>query len=402
MGSKNYTIILAAGKGSRMGSDKNKIYLPLMGKPIITHTLDAFYNAPSVHGIILVVSPDEENLMQEQILHRYPPRKPLKIVAGGSERQFSVANGLRALPEDTGIVIVHDGARPLIMPGVIEKSIQTASVYGAAVAGMPAKDTIKQAAPGKRVVDKTLDRSSIWLIQTPQTFKYPIIMEAYARAEKEGLSATDDSALVEAMGVDVRLIEGGYDNLKVTTPEDIILAEAIVGRKGGSKDPEREKNMRIGVGYDIHKLIEGRLLILGGVNIPYAKGLLGHSDADVLTHAIMDALLGAAGLGDIGKHFPDTDDAYRGIYSIDLLAKTRDLIQGAGYKIENIDSIIIAERPKMAPYIEAMVYNIAKTLGIEITKINIKATTAEGLGFAGEGLGIATKAVVLLKGGFSK
>ena len=230
MQNKNYAIILAAGKGARMGKEINKMYLPLKGRPIIAHTLEAFYRATLVHGLILVVSPGEEDLLREEVLKIYPPQKPIEIALGGTERQHSVYNGLKILPKNARIVAIHDGARPLITPEVIDKSIQAASDYGGAVAGMPVKDTIKKVASDGRV-ENTPDRRTLWLVQTPQTFRYPLIMEGHKAAKEEGFIATDDSALVERLGRDVYMIEAGYDNLKVTTSEDLIIAEQILKKK---------------------------------------------------------------------------------------------------------------------------------------------------------------------------
>lgn len=231
MQAKNYAIILAAGKGARMGKEINKMYLPLKGSPLIAHSIEAFYEAKLIHGIIVVVSPGEEDIFRKEVLMTYPPQKSIEIIQGGTKRQHSVYNGLRILPEDTAVVAIHDGARPLVDPRVIDRSIQVALEYGAAVAGMPVKDTIKKVMPSGRV-ENTPDRTTLWLVQTPQTFRYPIIMEAHkAASEEEGFVATDDSTLVERLGRDVHMIEGGYDNLKVTTPEDIDIAERILKRK---------------------------------------------------------------------------------------------------------------------------------------------------------------------------
>jgi len=227
---KNYAIILAAGRGTRMNQEINKIYLPLKGKAIIGHTLEAFYKAQSIHKIILVVSPGEEEAIKH-ILGAYPPKKPLDLVLGGEERQDSVYNGLKSLPENTEIVIIHDGARPLVRPRVIDQSVHMAMKWGGAVAGMPVKDTIKKVNSQARI-EGTPDRSRLWLVQTPQTFRYSLILEGHKKAREDGFLATDDSALVERLGKDVYVIEGGYDNLKVTTPEDIAIAQEILGGRG--------------------------------------------------------------------------------------------------------------------------------------------------------------------------
>ena len=234
LGKRNYAIILAAGKGTRMNQEINKMYLPLKGKPIIAHTLEAFYSSALIRGIVLVVSPGEEDIIKDQVLNIYPPRKAVKIVEGGAERQHSVYNGLKSLPEDTEIVAIHDGARPLITTEVIQRSFEVARQWGGAVAGMPVKDTIKKVdSHGK--VKETPDRSSLWLVQTPQTFRYPLIMEAHNKAKEDNFLATDDSTLVERLDKDVYMIEGGYDNLKVTTPEDIAIAEEILTTRERNK-----------------------------------------------------------------------------------------------------------------------------------------------------------------------
>lgn len=234
MENRNFAIILAAGRGTRMNQTINKMYLPLKGKPIIAHTLEAFYSLDIVQGITLVVSPGEEELMREKVLDIYPPKKPIKLVQGGAERQHSVYNGLKELPSDTQLVAIHDGARPLITPQVIERSFEVAKRWGAAVAGMPVKDTIKVVDSNDRVKD-TPDRSYLWLVQTPQTFRYSLIMEAHKRAIEDNFLATDDSALVERLGKEVYMIEGGYENLKVTTPEDIAIAEEILTTRERNK-----------------------------------------------------------------------------------------------------------------------------------------------------------------------
>lgn len=234
MDNKNYAIILAAGRGTRMNQNINKMFLPLKGKPLIAHTLEVFYSLDIIQGIVLVVSPGEEDMMREKVLDVYPPKKPIKLVCGGAERQHSVYNGLKDLPSDTQLVAIHDGARPLITPQVIERSFEVAKKWGAAVAGMPVKDTIKLVDPSGRVKD-TPDRNYLWLVQTPQTFSYPLIMEAHDKATRDNFLATDDSSLVERLGRDVYMIEGGYENLKITTPEDIAIAEGILTARERNK-----------------------------------------------------------------------------------------------------------------------------------------------------------------------
>jgi 2-C-methyl-D-erythritol 4-phosphate cytidylyltransferase len=231
-GLNNYAIILAAGKGTRMNREINKVYLPLGDRPVIAHTLEAFYRAESIHRIVLVTATGEEEYIKKNILDFYPVQKPVTLVPGGSERQYSVYNGLKALPEDAEIVAIHDGARPLVTPQVIQKCVESALKWGAGVAGMPVKDTIKEADPDGRV-RKTLRRESLWQVQTPQTFRYTLIMEAHRKALEDNYIATDDSALVEYLGRQVYMIPGGYDNIKITTPEDIDIAWRILKSRQG-------------------------------------------------------------------------------------------------------------------------------------------------------------------------
>jgi len=394
----NTAIILAAGKGSRMHAGMNKQFLPLSGKPLLAHTLEAFQNCRAIDGIIVVADREELELCKELIIDAYGFDKVDKLVPGGRVRQQSVYNGLLELPENCSVVVVHDGARPIVTGEIIERCIEGAEAYGAVSAGMPAKETIK-VLDGRGFVKYTPERDKVWITQTPQAFKPDIIRKAHESAAAEGISGTDDAFLVEILGIQVKMIESSYENIKVTTPEDIIVAETLMGKsnlKEGKRGDKMTPGFRIGNGYDVHRLAEGRKLILGGVEIPYEKGLLGHSDADVLVHAIMDALLGACGEYDIGKQFPDSDAAYKGISSLILLEKVRAAVSARGYRISNIDSIIVAERPKLAAYIDGMREKLSAVLQLEKNAVGIKATTTEGLGFTGTGEGIAAYAVACI------
>lgn len=377
-------IIAAAGSGRRMGREMNKVFLPLAGRPVLARTAAAMAACPEVDGLVVVVAPGEET-GAEAVLTASGLGKPWRVVAGGSERQHSVMNALAAVPEACDYVVVHDGARPLIDPGAISAAIAAARAGGAAGVAVPVKDTIKEVDVGG-IIAATPDRSRLWAIQTPQVFAAGLLRQAYAAAAAAGVIATDDAALVERLGAKVIIVPGSYRNLKITTPEDLVMAEALLASEG-------ENMQRFGIGYDVHRLVEGRRLILGGVDIPHERGLDGHSDADVLLHAIKDALLGAAGLGDIGRHFPDTDATYKGASSLRLLEAVRDKIAAAGWRAYNIDAVVVAEKPKLAPHITAMNANIAAALGLEAGQVNVKATTTEGLGFAGRREGIAVYAV---------
>ncbi|MBQ3068743.1 MAG: 2-C-methyl-D-erythritol 2,4-cyclodiphosphate synthase [Clostridia bacterium] len=375
-------IIVAAGSSTRMG--RPKLLIPLCGKTVLERTLRAF-DTSCADALVVVTRPEDQAAFQEAALSLCTP---CRFVSGGATRQESVANGLRAVEEQTTLIAVADGARPLITPEEIDRVIQKASETGAAAAAVRVKDTIKQA-DGNGVIVGTPDRATLWQVQTPQVFDAALYRKAMAAALEAGADLTDDCQLVERLGVKVTLVEASYENLKVTTPEDVVTAEAIIKRRGGVR-------MRIGHGYDVHRLTEGRPCIIGGVEIPFEKGLLGHSDADVLTHAIMDALLGAAALGDIGGLFPDTDPAFKGADSIALLREVVARVTGKGYTIENIDATVLAQRPKLKPHIEAMREVIRRACGIELDRVNLKATTEEGLGFTGAMEGIAAHAVCLL------
>ena len=261
------------------------------------------------------------------------------------------------------------------------------------MAAVALKDTVKRVDDGGVVVD-TPPRDRLRAVQTPQTFEAGLIRRAHA-AYALGERATDDAALAERMGIAVRLTEGDVENIKLTTPEDLLLAREVILKREGKK--EEKPMMRIGHGYDVHRLVEDRKLILCGVEIPYTLGLLGHSDADVALHALMDALLGAAALGDIGRHFPDTDPAYKGADSGRLLDHVVALLEEKGYTVGNVDVTIICQRPKLKDYIEQMRENVARHLKVDVDCVNIKATTTEKLGFEGEGLGISSHAVACIE-----
>lgn len=385
-------IIPAAGQGKRMKVSSNKVFLPLVDMPVLLHSVLAFSACSEVDNLVIVVATNEVKQV-ETMLSGVTGIKTWQVVIGGSERQYSIANALKVVSQDTKIILVHDGARPLITETCIRAVIKASYAYKAAVVAVPVKDTIKTVDEDQWVTG-TPERHTLWAMQTPQGFDAHILHQAYEKARQEGYIGTDDASLVERLGVKVKIVPGSYDNLKVTTPEDLTIAEALlVERKREQKGCAAESMVRVGMGYDVHKLVEGRKLVLGGVEIPYIHGLEGHSDADVVLHAIKDALLGAAALGDIGKHFPDTDAQYKGVSSILLLKRVGEILEEHGYAVNNIDATIVAERPKVAAYIPEMNHNIAAALGIDLGRVNVKATTTEGLGFAGKGEGIAAHAV---------
>ncbi|NMB45372.1 MAG: 2-C-methyl-D-erythritol 4-phosphate cytidylyltransferase [Firmicutes bacterium] len=394
-------IVPAAGKGVRMGlKGPGKQFVHLAGKPVLAHTLLALEASAQIDGIIVVIGQDQVKLGWH-VVNSYSVGKVQAVIPGGRTRQESVWAGLQHVPDDTEIVLVHDGARPLAKTELIDAAIQAARTYGAVGVAVPVKDTIK-VRDVAGFVASTPPRDSLWAIQTPQAFHYSILHEAHTRANESGCVGTDDCMLVEKLGKPVQLIEGSYRNIKLTTPEDLIVASALLASDEPEDDGQERQSptvTRVGWGYDIHRLVEGRPLILGGVEIPYHQGLLGHSDADVLLHAVMDSLLGAMALGDIGQHFPDTDMRWRGANSLHLLQQVNKiLIRSSGTlpKISHIDCVIIAERPRLAPYLLQMRLNIAEALGLTVDQVSIKATTAEGLGPAGQGEGIIAQAIAAI------
>lgn len=365
-------IIVAAGRGKRLGSSLPKQFLKVRGRTILEMSVGAFEQNKYVDEIFVAANADYCELT-EKLCRGFSKLK--KIVAGGAERQDSVRAALDCLRGENGIVLVHDAARPFVSEAVINAVIEGTADFGAAIPTVPAKDTIRQVdGTGSR----TLQRETLARVQTPQGFRISLLKHAFEKAQAEGFLGTDDASLVERMGINISMVQGENANRKITTREDL------------------ETEMRIGTGYDVHRLVEGRPLVLCGEQIPYEKGLLGHSDADVALHALMDAMLGAAGLGDIGKHFPDTDERYRGISSMKLLQKTAELLREAGYFLGNADITIIAQRPKIAGYIPKMRANIAEIMNCDENKINIKGTTTEKLGFVGREEGIASEAVCIL------
>jgi len=392
----NAAVIVAAGRGSRMGLDRNKVLYSLCGEPIVVRTVRAFAESGLFDGGVVVVTGADDIAEMKQMFAR-ASLNVRAVVTGGADRQESVYCGIVACDENADIIAIHDGARPLVTRAVIERTIESAKQYGSGVAAVMLKDTIKRVDESGCVID-TPRRDMLRAVQTPQTFDARLIRMAHERfrhGNADGLRATDDAMLAEWMGHTVRLTDGDVENIKLTTPEDMLLAAEVLVRRGEVK--KEEKTMRIGHGYDVHRLVEGRKLILCGVEIPHTVGLLGHSDADVAYHALTDALLGAAAMGDIGRHFPDTDPQYKGADSGKLLDHVMELIWAKGYVVGNVDVTIIAQKPKLKDYIETMRENIAAHLKVDLDCVNVKATTTEKLGFEGEMLGISTHAVACIE-----
>ena len=378
---KLIVIVAAAGQGKRMGLGKNKVFASLGAMPIIIKNLNNLAAVQNLHKVLVVVGSGEEETMAGLLKQYGPshfPRVEWQVVTGGKERQDSVQNALAQITETTGWVAVHDGARPFADAALFARVWAAARTTGAAIAAVPCKDTIKTVNQWEEVTGTPI-RAQLRAVQTPQIFRLDILRQAYAELAKHPEPVTDDAMLVEKLGIKVQVALGAYSNIKITTPEDMNRGKEI--------------HMQIGSGFDVHCLVPGRKLVLCGVTVPYEKGMEGHSDADVAVHALMDAMLGAAGLGDIGKFFPDNDPAYKDADSMKLLAEVIKVLKEKGWQVNNVDVTVIAQAPKLAPYREQMKDNLMKALNLPKDAVNVKATTTEKLGFTGRGEGIAAEAV---------
>ncbi len=377
-------IIAAGGHGARFGGALPKQLLLLAGRPILQRSVDAFVRHARITDVIVALPPE---LVRDPPDYLRAAAKPVTLVEGGARRQDSVARAFARVPAAADIVMVHDAARPLVTEALIARTLDAAVTDGAAIAALSATDTVKRG-DERRLIVGTIPRGEIFLAQTPQAFRMAVLREALARPDQRG-DATDEAALVERIGHPVRLVDGDSRNVKITTADDLALAERLLASSTASL-------LRIGTGYDLHRLIDGRPLVLGGVVIPFDKGLAGHSDADAVCHAVTDALLGAAASGDIGRHFPDTDPRWKDADSLMLLARAVEMVASAGYAVVNVDVVVIAERPKLAPYVDAMRSHLARALRVTPAQVGVKGKTNEGVGSIGAGESIAVHAVALL------
>jgi len=383
-------IIAAGGRGERLGAGVPKQLLTIGGRPILQRSLELFANHPRVDRIVVVLPPD---LAADPPAYLAALARPVAVAIGGARRQDSVANGFAVIRDDVDLVVVHDAARPFASAGLVDRTIDAAWDAGAALAALPASDTIKlvpEGASGPIVpVERTVPRERVFLAQTPQAFRTEVLAAAIAAGG--GLAAaTDEAALAEAAGFPVRIVMGETTNLKITTMTDLTVAQALSGR------PEPAFAVRVGTGYDLHRLAQGRPLILGGVAIPWEKGLVGHSDADVLSHAITDAILGALAQGDIGRHFPDTDPRWEGASSLAMLAHAVRVAAAEGFRVSNVDAVVVAERPKLLPHLDAIRASLAPVLGVSIDRVSVKGKTNEGVDAIGRGEAMAVHAVAVM------
>lgn len=370
-------LIVAAGRGLRLGHDLPKQYLPLAGVSLLRHSIETCLAHPRIDAVRCVIHPDDADLYAAAVAGL----ELLSPVAGGAQRQDSVRLGLESLePIGPDAVLIHDAARPFLSPDLITHTLDALGGADGAIAAVPVHDTLKRGQDGCSMA--TVDRSGLWRAQTPQSFRFRAILGAHRSAI--GQQLTDDAAVAERAGLRVALIPGSEDNIKITTPQDFDRAERLLAARHA---------VRVGIGFDVHRFGPGNQVVLGGLAIPHERALIGHSDADVALHAITDALLGAIAAGDIGEHFPPSDPQWRGADSAVFLRHAAELVRARGGVVQSIDLTIICERPKIGPHRAAMVERIGTIAGIATHRINVKATTTEGLGFTGRREGIAAQAV---------
>jgi 2-C-methyl-D-erythritol 4-phosphate cytidylyltransferase/2-C-methyl-D-erythritol 2,4-cyclodiphosphate synthase len=376
-----YAIIVAAGRGRRFGGDLPKQYCQLGSHAVLRHTVKAFLSHPRIKGVRVLIHPDDQELYDSAV----SGLELLDPVFGGATRQESVCNGLESLePYSPDCVLIHDAARPFVTAGIIDRVIDEVENSGAVIPAVPVADTLKREENG--ISAETVDRNHLWRAQTPQGFVFKNILQGH-RAHK-GAELTDDAAVSEAEGHKVAIVMGHEDNFKITTQDDLANAKRVLSMN---------VEFRTGSGFDVHRFDVGNYVTLCGVEIPHTHSLKGHSDADVALHALTDAILGAIGAGDIGSHFPPSDNQWKGASSDRFLKKACDLVKEKHGTISNLDVTIICERPKIGPHREAMRQRIAEIAGVEIDRVSVKGTTTEKLGFTGRSEGIASQAVATVK-----
>jgi 2-C-methyl-D-erythritol 4-phosphate cytidylyltransferase/2-C-methyl-D-erythritol 2,4-cyclodiphosphate synthase len=382
-------IIAAAGDGRRMASGVPKQFMEIGGVSLLQRSVSAFCHVPRITDIIVVTRADAVEEVRRTLA---TAGRATEVVAGGATRQESVAAAFDHVAPGSEYVMVHDAARPFVTRSLIDRTLDAAIESGAAIAALPARDTVKQAASveGRAFIARTIPREEIYLAQTPQAFRREILASA-VRLGRDGAIGTDESALAELAGNRIRLVDGDPLNFKVTTDSDIELSRGLAG---GADVAGR---MRAGTGYDLHRLVEGRPLLLGGVLIPSDLGALGHSDADVVCHVVTDAVLGAAGAGDIGRHYPDTSPEWKDASSIALLRQSVRHVRSLGFDVVNVDVSVILERPKIAKYVPEIQEALAAALGVDVARVSVKGKTNEGLDAVGRGEAIAAHAVALLR-----
>ena len=373
-------IIAAGGRGLRFGGARPKQLLLLDGRTLLERSVEAFLAHPSIDEVVVALPPD---VAQDPPEYLRSATKPLRMVAGGARRQDSVSNAFSVAAAASDLFVIHDAARPFVSAELIGRTIEAAAAHGAAIAAIAVSDTVKRVRHD-RVITETIPRETIVLAQTPQGFRRDVLAAAVALGQS-GVEGTDEAALAERAGYAVHVVAGEANNIKITTAEDLDAAR------------RRMLPGRAGLGCDLHRLVPGRPLILGGVTIPSDRGALGHSDADVVCHAVTDAILGAAALGDIGLHFPDTDPRWKDARSLDLLRQVVAMAVESGFEVGNVDVTVMLESPKLRGHIDQIRAALAPVLGIAGDQISVKAKTNEGVDAIGRGEAIAAQAIVLLR-----
>lgn len=384
-------IIVAAGRGVRAGTAGPKQYQTFAGASVLARAARAFLDHPEVSHVRVIIHAEDHDLYRQSMEGLTGHPKLMAPVTGGAERQDSVRLGLESLERDApDFVLIHDAARPFIDAATISRVIAAARATGGAIAALPVFDTIKRAdSAAHPAIDTTVPREGLWRAQTPQGFGFSAILAAHRAAKGETL--TDDAAVAERSGVKVSLVAGSPDNMKITQAEDFGMAEILLGRKNSTME------YRTGHGFDVHEFEAGDAVILCGVAVPHTRKLKGHSDADAGMHALTDAILGAIGAGDIGDHFPPSDNTWKGAPSRIFLEKARDLVAGRGGAVTHCDVTLICEAPKIGPHRSAMRAALAEIIGIPEDRISVKATTTEELGFTGRREGIAAMATATVR-----
>lgn len=378
-------IIVAAGRGDRLGAEKPKQFIEVGGRSLLQRSVAAFDQHPAITHLVVVLAP---GVLADGPALTGPVTRPCTFAEGGARRQDSVANGMAAMPADIDLVLVHDAARPFIDNALIDRVIDGVKTHGAAVPAIPVSDTVKRMNLERKTVAATIPRQEVWLAQTPQGFRRDVLTKAIALGQRETM-ATDEAMLAEQAGHDVAIVTGDEGNMKITTPADLAAARIRVAPSVS----------RVGTGYDLHRLVDGRPLVLAGVTLSPDRGPIGHSDGDVVCHALIDAMFGAAAAGDIGRHFPNTDPAFKDAAGLDLLEKAIAVLDGLGWTVSNADVTVILEAPKLTPSVLEIRKNLARVLDLPVEAVSVKAKTNEGVDAVGRGEAIAAHAVALIASG---
>ncbi len=376
-------IIVAAGQGVRLGGEKPKAFIDLAGRSLLRRSAEALAACPEVSALVVVAPRGFEKAARAD---SSATGKLRAVVAGGATRQASVQAGLKRTTSRDKVVLVHDAARPFVDADVVARVLEGVRTHGAAIPVAPVVDTIKKVKAGR--IGATVDRDTLGAAQTPQGFDRAALLKAYASAARKGISLTDEAMAMEREGLPVAAVEGSARNFKVTTQDDLVRArrELAVPAQG----------FRVGQGFDAHRLVPKRPLMLGGVRVPAPIGLEGHSDGDVLLHALCDALLGAAALGEIGSLFPSSNRRLKGAPSAMFVDEVKRLLAASRFSIVNVDATLIAERPRLSAHLEAMQNNVARLLDVEPDQVSIKVKSTDALGAIGRGEGIAAQVLALL------